>query len=138
MCFAHIDIAGLIIYMRKSYIFDAITVPSRSALSPVEGLGRAAKPRAGSSMVMTEIKSAFVHGNGAKLTGRLEPPEERRGLGELCPLLHLRERQSRRRSYFAGAVAAGIGVLRFNFAEPGFNYGIHGIGRPKCKWRSDR
>ena len=33
---------------------------------------------------------------------------------------------------------AGIGVLRFDFAEPGFNYGIHGIGRPKCKWRSDR
>jgi hypothetical protein len=54
VCFAHIVIAGLLIYMRKSYMFDVITVPCRSALSPVEGLGRAAKPRAESSMVMTE------------------------------------------------------------------------------------
>ena len=105
--------------MRKSYIFDAITVPSRSALSPVEGLGRAAKPRAGSSMVITESKSAFVHGNDAKLTGRLEPPEERRGLGELCPLLHLRERQSRRRSYLAGAVACWHWRLEVQFCRTG-------------------
>ncbi len=108
--------------MRESYIVDAIFIPVRSALSPVEGSERgAAEPRGGGSIDMTERNSRSFVGMASSLAGTSDRQTNAAGWANFAPCFTC-GKDSRAGVHSSHALShalshAGIGVLRFDFCR---------------------